>query len=131
MKKTKQKKTERRSPARSVCVICGKEKEGSRVSDDMVIKAIRVVKRKLGLAKENRLVVCKDDLPEHERRRKKFEKNMVAYSAIAFVLVVAVVFLSGSISGALVALLIGAFVVFLGLVGNYHPAIAKPGARHA
>ena len=130
MKKMKAKPV-KQAKSKSRCIICGKETVGSPVADDIVIKAIRKVKRAFGIARESRLVVCKQDLEEHLKRRKRFEKNMVQYAAIAFILVVAMVVLSGSLNGALAALFIGAFIIILGLVGSYHPAIAAKGGANA
>jgi len=110
---------------KSRCIICGREKRGAPVADDVVIRAIRWVKRKLGVAQESRLVVCGEDMEEHTRRRRKFEKHMVQYGALAFILVVVMIVLSGSLPGVLVAVFIGAFILLLGVLGNYHPSLAK------
>jgi len=121
----------KQAKSESRCIICGREMSGAPIADDVVIKAIRKAKGALGVAKGSRLVVCKEDLEEHFKRRKKFEKNMVQYGAIAFVLLVAMVVLSGSLTGVVAALLIGAFILLLGLVGNYHPSLLKKGDGNA
>lgn len=75
-----------------VCIICEKEPAGKAyaVRDDAVIKAIRAVKRKLGVARNNELYVDEACLPAYREKRKKFEKNMVFYIAIGAVIFILV-----------------------------------------
>lgn len=73
-----------------VCIMCEKEPGGKAyaVKDDAIVSTIRTVKRKLGIAKNNELYVCEACLPVYKEKRKKFEKNLVFYAALAVVVFV-------------------------------------------
>lgn len=105
------------------CIVCEKDKTGTPVSDDVIIGTIRKVKRTLRVAQENRLVVCKDCLEEHKKRRAKFEAKVIRYGG--FGAIVTVIFLI--ISQRLVSLLAGLFVIFVMLfltLNDYWPTLA-------
>lgn len=67
-----------------ICIICEKEPRNIayKVRDDMIIKTIRTIKQKIGIAKNNELYVDEDCLSVYREKRKKFEKNIVFYIAI-------------------------------------------------
>ncbi len=68
------------------CIICAKEVQaGKPVSDDAVIKAIRAVKQRLGIAKNNVLVVCPQCEDGYRKRRGEYEKKLVQYVVISAV----------------------------------------------
>ncbi|MDD5337645.1 MAG: hypothetical protein PHS02_04130 [Candidatus ainarchaeum sp.] len=66
-----------------ICIVCEKEPPGEAypVADDAIIRFIRAAKRKVNLARNNELYVCKDCHPAYSERRKKFEKNLVFFIA--------------------------------------------------
>ncbi|VVB97969.1 Uncharacterised protein [uncultured archaeon] len=101
-----------------VCIICEKEiQPGSdyyRVRDDAIIKAIRAVKQRLGVAKNNELCVDQGCLPKYRERRKKFEKNIIFYVAlgvIVFVLINGLQLMAGAFS--IVAFIASLFLAVL------------------
>lgn len=95
--------------------------------DDAVIRTIRWAKRKLGVAQGNKLVVCPEDMEEHLKRRQRFEKRLIQYGALFFVLAVAMLLLSGSLAGVLVIVLMAAFIMALVIAVNYTPHVRKTG----
>ena len=110
------------------CVVCFKEKDGFPVYDDFVIRTIRGIKRSLHIAKNNTLVVCKDCLEEHRKKRKNYEKTLVVHIVIAGVVLVAFVLAPILTSGfSPVAILLGIFLAAL-IVGmavfSHHPKMA-------
>lgn len=76
------------------CIICAKTvTQGRRVEDDMVISSIRAVKQKLGIAKNNELVVCHDCFDAYRKRRGEYEKRLVQHIIIASVILLIFVLL--------------------------------------
>ncbi len=113
-----------------ICIVCEKEMEGYRVEDDAVIHAIRGIKQKLNVAKNNELVVCVPCLPEHKKKREKFEKNLVMHVVIAAVVLIIFFFVSVfspsgiSLSGIFLGVVLAALVVGMS-VFNHWPKIAE------
>jgi len=120
------------------CVVCFKEKDGYKVYDDFVIRTIRGIKQKLGIAKNNSLVVCKDCFEEHRKKRKAYEKTLIIHIVLAGVVLVAFVLLPILTSGfSITAIALGIFLAAL-IVGmavfSHHPKLAdevKEGASEA
>lgn len=119
----------------SVCVECGGEKKGYMVREDAVIRGIRRVKKMLGIAKNNILVVCAECAAVRKEKRERFEKRFVQHGAVAvivFLLFVLVPVFSGArwgvielLTSALLAALVGGAILLLTLFG-YSPAFEMP-----
>lgn len=112
-----------------VCIICSQEKSGSMVLDDAVIKAIRGIKKRFGMAKGNTLVVCALCMEKHKEKRRKYERDLVIHVVIAgivlVVFVLAPIFTSGfSLSSLVAGLLLAALIIGLS-VFSYSPKIAE------
>lgn len=105
------------------CVICAKDKKGVEVADDAIIEAIRGFKKKLRVATGNKLVVCRECVPEQEKRRKKFEQSLVTNGGFGIVIAV-VLGLLGGLTGVLYGLLITVFLLFFALL-VYWPSLKK------
>jgi hypothetical protein len=76
------------------CIICAKTvPHGFAVEDDMVISGIRAIKQKLGIAKNNELVVCPDCVEEYKKKRGEYEKRLVQHVVIASVVLLVFVLL--------------------------------------
>jgi hypothetical protein len=120
-----------------VCIICGNEvKTGSAVADDLVIRSIRRAKQALHIAKNNELVVCKDDLEAYMKKRQGYERNLAVYMVIAglvFVLLVAVpLFTTGFSAYSLVlGALLAALLVVLPVVTSHTPALVGAASPQA
>ncbi len=66
------------------CIICGKDvNDGTLVQDTAVIRAIRKLKGRFGMAQNNTLVVCQSDLASHAEKRKRFERQWVTNLVLA------------------------------------------------
>ncbi|VVB99009.1 Uncharacterised protein [uncultured archaeon] len=116
-----------------VCIICEKEKSGHPVADDIVISTIRWFKNKTNTAKNNTLVVCNDCLPEHKKKREKFEKNLVTHVVLAAIVLLLLFFLP-LIAGAgisLTSLLLGLVlaILIIAFAGIYHWPRTTDGAE--
>lgn len=116
------------------CIICGNDSDGALVADTHVIRAIRALKKKFGVAQNNTLVVCKNCEPVHAQKRKKFEgnwaMNAVLIAAIVFFVGILPVFVGAAFSPAalLLSIALGIFIGLLSLV-FYVPPIAKTGMQ--
>ncbi|MFH1447721.1 MAG: hypothetical protein ABIG39_02560 [Candidatus Micrarchaeota archaeon] len=108
----------------SKCIVCGKNKTGVQVSEDMVIRSIRRIKQVLGIAKNNKLVVCKKCIPEHTKKRAAFEGKIVRYGGFGIIILIVFLLLSLSIK----SLVAGIFITLLMLsftLTDYYPTIRK------
>jgi hypothetical protein len=105
------------------CIVCQKTKSGAGVSDDPVIVAIRRVKRSVGIAQNNRLVVCAGCMDEHVKRRARFEKRMVRYGAMGAIITVLFMFLAPSINSFLLGLFMTLMLLAFALI-SYWPSLA-------
>ncbi|HII54255.1 hypothetical protein COT30_01975 [Candidatus Micrarchaeota archaeon CG08_land_8_20_14_0_20_49_17] len=85
----------------TVCIICRKEVSGTLVKDDVVIETIRKIKKKLGMAKNNKLVVCQGCLEEWSSKRKKYEKTLTQNIVIGIGIVVLLIGLPLILAGKL------------------------------
>lgn len=111
---------------RVVCIVCRKHKKGYPVMDDVVIKSIRLVKERFGVASGNRLVVCKDCVQEYEKRRKRFTRYLAFHSLLAIVIVGLSALISFTIRSIVLSILLAAFVLLLSLL-SYFPKAEIPG----
>lgn len=112
-----------------VCWICEKEvPEGTPIKNDIMIRFIREMKRKMGILKGNELVVCPTHLAAYSEKRKKFERNLVLYATAAVLIAIGLpIFplLAGAEFNPVVivfAILLAAAVFALSLL-NYVPAL--------
>ncbi len=109
--------------------MCHNERNGERVADTAVIRAIRNVKTRLKMATNNTLVVCDNCLEPHAKRLKSYERKMLLHAVLAAVLLVLIIvvpllassFNPGSI---LVGLLMGGLIIALPLM-DYVPPLAS------
>lgn len=98
-----------------VCIICYQEKGGEAVLDDAVIRAIRGMKQRLGMAKNNTLVVCGGCMEAYRKKRQKYERDLVMHVVLAGVVVVVFVLAPILTSGfSLASLVLG--LVLAGLI---------------
>jgi len=116
-----------------VCIICGNEikKDAAyRVKEDVVIAWLRRIKRRLGVAKNNELFVCKSDYEKYKEKRQQFERNFTfasALSAVIILLIIIVPILFGSlpsISGIFFGIVVGMFLLLMSLI-SYLPAVEE------
>jgi len=121
-----------------VCVV-GKEelKTGYSIKEDIVIKTIRAIKKKLKIATGNELMVCEKHLEEAKKKRKDFEGSIIKLVALVSVIAVIAVILAVlngtfSLLPATFALLIllGFLMIVLSLF-KYYPAIDVEGKGRA
>ncbi|MEM3781464.1 MAG: hypothetical protein QXT43_00675 [Candidatus Micrarchaeaceae archaeon] len=102
---------QRRTTQRSVCIICGNEKQGLEVENDFVINSIRWFKKNVTKnERNNRLVVCRDCYIKYAGMRKKYEGRVRLYLALGIIFALFAFLVSAD---KLYALAIGAFVVAL------------------
>lgn len=114
-----------------VCIVCQKEIKGKgspKVKEDNAIRFIRKIKQKVGVAKNNELYVCKEDIETHTKRRKDFEKNLIVSSVLAAGLVIFLIglpLLMGTLDlGNLIgSIFIGALIILVVVFFRYTPAI--------
>ena len=112
-----------------ICIICSKEAQGIPVEDTQVIKAIRALKQKFGIASNNKLVVCAESMEEYKKRRKSFEGKLLFHSVAALFLVAVSVLLPlfggrFEIAGFFMVLLLAIFLVGLALL-SYVPPLER------
>ena len=110
------------------CVVCFKEKDGYKIYDDAVIRTIRGIKQRLGIAKNNTLVVCRGCLEEHRKKRKSYEKTLIIHIVLAGVVLVAFVLLPLLTTGFSLAA-VGLGIILAALIAgmavfSHHPKLA-------
>jgi fatty acid desaturase len=124
-----------------VCFVCQKEQrsgQGTPVKDDIVIRAIRRIKKAFGISTGNVLVVCDNCLEESKKRRQKFERSLLTFGGLGAVLGV-ILLIASILSGkSLIAILQSIILlVFLVVVFSlfsllqYHPAVVIEAERKA
>lgn len=113
-----------------VCIVCEKEISGTatKVKNDGAIDTIRKVKNMLKIAKNNELYVCEKDLQIYVERRRKFEKDLVAYGILGIavvVLLVGIPLLGGKFDIVILiySIILGTIIFGLGALIKYVPAI--------
>lgn len=114
----------------SVCIICGKKKNGLEVNEDYYIKSLRWFKRNVtrGLWPEHnyRLVVCKEDYPRYAKYRRAYEKRQTLYLAVGIILAVILIVISpDKLSAVFYGIGIIAFLFILTLL-TYTPSLKLP-----
>ena len=65
-----------------VCIIHQKPSDGVPVRDDIILKAIRRLKRAFNVSTGNQLVVCSAHLDEARKKRSKFERSLMTSAGI-------------------------------------------------
>ena len=106
-----------------VCIICGKEKQGIRVKSDWVLESMRWFKRNITRnAKDNVLVVCKEDWPQYNKARKKFTGRRMLYVGLGIIFVILGLLTGPSLNTLALTLAILAFFYLLSLL-SYMPAL--------
>lgn len=116
-----------------VCIVCSKEVAGGyKVEDDFVIRAIRKLKRYLGVARNNELYVCEGCVEEYRKKRSKYERELVTHAVLAsivlIVMVVLPIFTSGfSLMAVALGLLLAAIIMAFSIF-SHRPKIED---RHA
>ncbi len=116
-----------------VCISCESDVAGKKawpIKEDRIIKAVRALKKALGIAKMNELYVCANCLDKHKARRQGFEKSMLFASVLGGLIVIVMlgmVLLSGKLDlwAVVSSFVIGGFVIALPLF-RYAPAVQLP-----
>ncbi len=110
--------------------MCGKEKNGLPVKEDVIIQSLRWVKRNITKNPKNfTLVVCKDDFLVYKKKRDSYERKMVMYVAIGIIFLAALAAVSSQRLGAVgVGLLITLFLLLLAQL-SYMPAVEMPAIK--
>ncbi|MDE1871084.1 MAG: hypothetical protein KGI06_02480 [Candidatus Micrarchaeota archaeon] len=111
------------------CIICGKERDGLEVRDDIIIKSLRWIKKNVTKSQKNyRLVVCKDCFLSYRKRRESYERKMMIYGAIGVIFLLALLVSAGGRLGAIgVGILIIIGLLLLAQF-SYMPAVKMPDA---
>lgn len=113
-----------------VCIVCGEEKAGYKVEDDILLRAIRSAKERLGNATGNELVVCEADVPKAKEKRARFEKTAMAYAALGACVLLITLF-TGKLPMSAVFGFIGLVAVLSLALVSYYPRAALPNAQPA
>jgi len=125
-----------------VCIISEKVVESSYpVEDDLVIGTIRFIKRSLGIAKNNELVVSAEHIEEYRKKRQAYERKIAFYGVIAAIIFVILgivpIFGGGfSLPSLIVGIALAVLIILLAVVTSHTPKIsdaldsgAKPPAQ--
>ena len=114
---------------KSYCIICGEEKKGIEVENDLVLDSLRWFKKNVTHdEKNNILVVCRDDYPKYKENRAKFEFRKKFYLGLGFVFVLLMVLLSRAITALLSG--IGLMLLFYALsLLSYTPRLKIKAAK--
>ncbi len=110
-------------------MICGKEKSGTAVDEDHVIKAMRWFKENVTRnAKGYRIVVCSECMPQYRKLRSKFVRRRAMYVGLGIVFTVALAAISGGRYLGIVAygVVITLFLYCLSLI-SYVPELKGSG----
>ena len=109
----------------SYCIICGKQKNGVKVADDHVLKALRWFKTNVTKdVKNNVLVVCKACYPQYSKMRKKYESRRTAYITLGvlFLAFSLIISMGAWLTAISVGIIIVALLYLLSLI-NYVPGL--------
>lgn len=98
---------------RGVCISCTKPGKGYAVIDDYVIESIRWIKKKAGIEKRNKLIICSDCSEKHKKKRKSFERSLILYGGIGVVIAIILLAVNFSLSSFFAGLLFILFLVVL------------------
>jgi hypothetical protein len=110
---------------KKACMICGKERNGTWVEEDHVIKAMRWFKQNVTHnAKGYRIVVCRECMPEYRKLRGKFVRRRAMYVAFGVIFALSIAVVSGGKYLGVIAFGLAAiaFLYCLSLV-SYMPAL--------
>lgn len=110
---------------KTVCIMCGKEKQGLKVKEDNVIRAMRWVKRNITRNPKNyNMVVCKEDFLAYKKKRDGYERKQIMYVALGLLfMLLLLLFASGRYLGAIVyGLGVTIFMYLLSLL-SYMPSL--------
>ena len=112
---------------KTVCIICGKEKNGLQVKDDYVLETLRWIKTNITKNVKNyNLVVCKEDFLTYQKKRDGFERKEIIYGAIGVIFLIALIITSqGNIGAVFVGLAVTIGLLALAHV-SYIPAVELP-----
>lgn len=122
MVKKKQVATKKR---KKVCLVCKQETDGLPVAEDHVIRLIRRIKSRLGVAQGNVLVVCEADVEKALAKRSRFERYLMLLALLAAImLVLGLLGAKSIVSGIAVGVLSAGFVVALSLL-IYYPCLDR------
>jgi hypothetical protein len=113
---------------KSVCVVCKNEKKGTPVEDDLYLDTIRNIKTKLNVAKNNKLVVCKDCLPQARDKRRRFERTFMMWAVLATVFFVMLVVMYPSLQSIFYGLVFVVIFILLSLL-LYFPRVEEYGGK--
>ncbi|NYZ74077.1 hypothetical protein H0O00_02960 [Candidatus Micrarchaeota archaeon] len=106
----------RPSYGKKMCVSCQadvEDKTAFPIKEDRIIRGLRAIKMRLGIAQMNKLFVCESCVPKHAERRRSFERTMLFASVFAGFVVLLLLYSTIS-SGRFDAwVVISAFVVAL------------------
>lgn len=116
-----------------VCIIDREEKAGIPIKEDIVINAIRAIKRKLRISTGNDLVVCAAHVEEAKKRRERFERSLMTSAGIGAVLGIILVLLAifnpnrsiVSVLQAIIFLLLLVLIMAALSLYQYFPAIKE------
>lgn len=110
---------------KSVCIMCGKERQGLEVKEDNVIGAMRWIKRNITKNSKNyNMVVCKEDFLAYKKKRDGYERKQIMYVGLGLLfMLLLLLFASGRYLGAILyGLGITAFMYLLSLL-SYMPSL--------
>jgi uncharacterized protein YacL len=110
---------------KKACIICGEEvKKGSEVVEDKIIEIIRKIKGKFGAVKGYKLLVCENCIEKYEKRRKRFERNVIIYGGLGVVMALFLIVFNFSFASILTGIFLILVMILLALMG-YQPRIKK------
>jgi len=111
---------------RSICIVCKKERKGSKVEDDMYLETMRKIKGKLNVLRNNTLVVCDECLPKAEEKRRRFEGTIMTFGVLATLMFVTFIILSPSLFSLIIGIIVAVAFMLLSLL-LYYPKVEKHG----
>jgi len=112
---------------KEVCIVCGQERTGYPVKDDIVLATLRGIKQRLHISTGNKLVVCEEDVEKAQAKRARFEKYLMWYGILAAAVFFIILFSSSSPIALFWAAIAALFVMLLSLFSYYPKVIvSKP-----
>jgi hypothetical protein len=120
--------------AKKACMICGKEKNGTEVKEDFMIKAMRWFKENVTRnAKGYRIVVCSECMPQYRKIRGKFTRRKLIYVALGIIFTITIVAFSGGRYPSAIAYGLGitVFLYLLSLISYVPELVEKPAKASA
>jgi hypothetical protein len=113
---------------KSVCIVCRKEKKGSKVEDDLYLTTIRDIKNKLHIARNNTLVVCDECLPKAKEKRRRFERSLMTWTILAIAFFVLIVLIAQTLQSVFFGLVMAVLFVLFSLI-TYFPRVEEHGRK--